>query len=213
MLPTSWVIAMRPELFTALIECWPCEFYTYGCNMSDTNSERNVDAQAMIDLRERMRMGSFLPINGMNIPVWQTSAIEQTAYGAGFRSGIYIIPLNSLGFKTTQLEWFDQNNADVNQYISLNQGALSYATMNNGLWALTERQTGMCHEYYFANQPRLVMRTPWLAGRIENVVYQAPFDLYFDSPYPSETYHKDGGRYYTPGPYYGGDWVGQQVLR
>lgn len=212
MFPTQWVIAMHPNLFNALAECVPCDYYTTGCNLRDDNSERVVDGMASVDMRQRILGGSFLPINGRNFPVWQTSAIEQTAYGSGFRSGIYVIPLNSLGFKTTALEWFDQNNADVREYIAGNPMA-RYGTMNNGLWAISDMQTRMCLEKHLAAQPRLVMRTPWLAARITNIVYDAPFDLFQDSPYPDETYHKDGGRYITPGPYYGGDWVGDQVLR
>jgi len=213
MLPTSWVLAMNPNLFNALVQCWPCDYNTYGCNLRDDNSERTASASELIGMRDAMKRGSYLLVNGNQYPIWQTSAIEQTAYGAGFRSQIYVIPLNSLGIKTTYLEWFDQNNANIQQYVA--EGNVHYRTMNSGLWAMTERQTGMCHEYYFANQPRLVMRTPWLAARIENVVYQAPFDLYQDSPYPADTYHKDGGRYYTSGPYYGGDWanVGQPLQR
>lgn len=205
MTPTSWVLAMNGNLFNALVQCWPCDYNTYGCNARDDNSERVIPSMDLVDMRNEMKTGRFLWVNGQRMPVWTTAAIEQTAYGVGFSGGIYVIPLNSLGIKTTYLEWFDQNNADIRQYVQ--EGNVHYRTMNNGLWAMTERQSGMCHEYYFANQPRLVMRTPWLAARIENVVYQAPFDLYQDSPYPAEPYHRDGGRYYSSGPYYGGDWA------
>jgi hypothetical protein len=208
MVPTQWIIAMRPGLFNALVQCWPCDYNTYGCNLRDDNSERTASASELIAMRDAMKQGSYLLVNGGRVPIWQTSAIEETVYGAGFRSTIYIIPTNSLGIRTTYLEWFDQNNADIRQYISAAGGTVHYGTMNNGLWAVTENQTGMCHEYYFASQPRLVMRTPWLAARITNVVYNAPFNLYPDSPYPAETYHKDGGHYTGSLPYYGGDWVG-----
>lgn len=209
---TSWVLAMHPDMFNAAVQCWPCDYNTYGCNLRDDNSERTATASEMIAMRDAMKRGSYLLINGNQYPVWQTSAIERTAYGAGFRSTFYVIPMSSLGIKTTYLEWFDQNNANIQQYVS--EGNVHYRTMNSGLWAVTERQSGMCHEYYFASQPRLVMRTPWLAARIENVQYQAPFDLYRDDPYPDDVYHKDGGRYYTSGQYYGGDWQGvDQPLR
>jgi hypothetical protein len=202
---TRWVLAMNPNLFNALVECWPCDYNTYGCDPNGSNNERNMSASELNMMRNAMKQGSYLLVNGMQFPVWKTSAIEQTAYDVGFRSQIYVIPLASMGIRTTYLEWFHQANSQIMEYIG--QGNVHYSTMNNGLWAWTERQEGFCHEYYFGAQPRLVMRTPWLAARIENVVYQAPFDLYTDSPYPSEPYHHDGGRYYTSGAYYGGDWA------
>lgn len=163
-------------------------------------------------MRDAMKQGSYLLVNGMRFPVWQTMAIEQTAYDTGYRGQIYVIPMESMGIKTTYLEWFHQANSAIMEYIA--QGSVHYNTMNNGLWAWTERQTGFCHEYYFGAQPRMVMRTPYLAARIENIVYAAPHNLYQDDPYPGTQYHKDGGRYITEAPYYGGDWAGvDQPLR
>lgn len=203
--PTDWVVAMHPNLFNALVQCWPCDYNTAGCNMRDTNSERTVTGTELTNARDMMRQGSFLPVNGANLPVWQTSAIGETVNGAGFSSPLYVIPLSSLGMKTTYLEWFNQNNADIQEYVGADRN-IHYTSMNDGFWAMTDSQQRMCQEWYFAAQPRLIMRTPWLAARIENINYGAAFNLFQDSPYPGDIYHRDGGRYSEDPPYHGGDW-------
>jgi hypothetical protein len=46
-------------------------------------------------------------------------------------------------------------------------------------------------EYAFAAQPRLILETPWLAARIDNVKFK--LNRYSRQFRPSDPYYKNGG--------------------
>ena len=199
-LGASWVIAMDRDLFYRLTEIWPCSYLTDGCSVTNANGERvNVDAQAQVRMRDEMRTGSYLWVMGRQFPVLQVdgSIIERTAVGTGFSSSIYIIPMTALGRQVTYLEAFDLNNSDINNFVDLGGGMAHYRTMNNGLYAMTTRQSDFCIEYHFNAQPRLVCRTPWLGARIESVNYTLPDFAWSRVATPGVQYHLNGGAYYN----------------
>lgn len=199
--PTTWVLAMHTDLFERLTAIWPCSYLTNQCAVTNASGERlNVTGNEQVTMRDQMRTGRFLWVRGERVPVIITRAIPQTAVGAGFSSDIYFIPLMSMGIKTTYLEAFDQSNPQINGYLNQLGGVGEYRSMNGGLYAVTLQKTVFCVEYFFAMQPRLVMRTPFLAARITDVNYALPGDLYGRSPYPGDAYYLNGGTYYhTPG--------------
>jgi hypothetical protein len=201
--PVNWVLAMHPDLFWKLTSIWPCSYLTNGCAVTNNDGERlNVSADMQVQMRDEMRTGNFLWVNGMRLPVVTTRAIEQTTLGQGFSSSIYFIPLTAMGRQVTYLEGFDLENSDIQEFRDV-YNPLAYRTMNGGFYAMTHRQTGMCVEAYIAARPRLIMRTPWLAARIDNVNYSLPGFLYGRDPYPDAAYHLNGGRYFNAnGPYY-----------
>lgn len=202
LLPTTWRIQMHRDLFWALTQIWPCSYLTNGCNVTTDSGERlNLSGMEQTQMRDEMRVGRFLWINGMRVPVDPVTAIQQSASGAGFSSPVYFTPFDSLGFQTTYVEAFDQENTQIQEFRNLAADA-HYRTMNGGLWAMTSRQSGMCLEFYFAAQPRMVMRTPWLAARVENLNYSLPFQLYSRDAYPDGQYFRNGGRYYSQLPSY-----------
>lgn len=200
--PVSHVLLMHPDLFWALTALWPCSYLTNGCQVTNGSGERlNVSADMQIEMRDNMRTGKYLWANSKRIPVVTTRAFEQTALGAGFSSSIFFIPLTALGQRVTYLEGFDLENGDINEFREFYQNA-AFRTMNGGLYGLTHRQTGFCIEGYLGSKMRLVMRTPWLAARIDNINYALPGFLYGRDPYPGAAYHLNGGRYYNTPPYY-----------
>lgn len=200
--PVSHVLIMHTDLFWALTALWPCAYLTTGCQITNNNGERvNVSAESQIQMRDDMRNGRYLWANGRRIPVIPTRAVEQVALGQGFSSTIFLVPLTALGQKVTYLEGFDLNNPDIREFQEV-YNPLAFRTMNGGLYAFTHRQTAFCIEGFLASRLRLIMRTPWLAARIDNVNYKLPGFLYGRSPYPNEVYHLNGGRYYSGVPYY-----------
>jgi hypothetical protein len=200
--PLNIGLAMRPDMFWALTQMWPCSYLTVNCGVDNTTTNRvNVDAAQQVQMRDSMRQGNFLWVNGKQVRVFLEDGIEQAAAGPGFSSTIYFIPFSAGGQRVTYIEGFDQQNTGIAAFRDA-AGISNYRTANGGLWAVTSRQTGFCYELLFAAQPRLVMRTPFLAARIENVVYKLT-QGYSRSPFPDEAYFANGGRYVS-NPYAGG---------
>jgi hypothetical protein len=160
----------------------------------------NVDAAAQVEMRDTMRNGEFLWVNGKQVKVNLEDGIEQTAEGPGFSSTIYFVPVTAGGERVSYVEGFDQENTGIREFRDA-AGISNYRTSNGGFWATTQRQSGFCYELLFAAQPRLVLRTPFLAARLENVVYKLTHG-YSRSPYPAEPYFVNGGRYVS-NPYAG----------
>ena len=203
-LPHGGVIVTHPDLFYNLTAVWPCSYITDRCSVDSSSGERlTASAEATTNMRNEMRNGSFLWVNGMRIPVVQISSVARTATGGGMNSPIYFIPLTALGRKVTYIEGFDFNNADIREFANLAPDASArYDIQNGGLYAVASRQSDFCMEWVFAMRPRLVMRTPWLAWRIENVNYVMPGQHYTRHFDPSDEYFRNGGQYYQVLPTY-----------
>ena len=97
--PTTWAITMRPELFFEITAVWPCSYLTY----------RRIfwDAIDQINLRDTMRGGSYLLIDGIQVPVIQDDGITEETdadnvniLAGQFASDIYFIPLTIRGGQT-----------------------------------------------------------------------------------------------------------------
>lgn len=198
---TSWTLAMRRDMFYAITENYPRSYLTISNNVTtDANGERvTVDSQRMTDARDAMRNGRYLMIMGIQVPVAIENGIPKTAVSNGFSSSIYMIPLTAGGQRATYLEAFDQNNDSVTQLIQTSN--MNARILNNGLWSVAAGQTGLGVELYFGARMRLVLRTPHLAARVENIVYNFNQQIYPRDAYPSEAYYANGGRYLSDAYY------------
>lgn len=200
-LPMQGVITIDPDLFWVITQFWPCSYLTNQCATDDSGGQRViVTGGEQTTMRDDMRREGFLWVNGKRIPVVPTTAITKTAFGPGFSSSISYIPLYALGRKVTYIEGFNQWNTDVQQFVQA--GNVLYRAYNNGLYAIAPLQTRFCVENMLGFQPRLIMRTPWLAWRIQNVNFTMPGFLYARDANPSGPYHANGGRYFNNPPYY-----------
>lgn len=198
--PVQWVFAMREELFYELSAVWPCSYLTYRCLVRDNNQDRQVvQASDQIALRDSMRQGRYLLIDGIQVPVVFDDGIpelnDETSanLNAGeFSSDIYLIPLTVLGgTPVTYLEYFQHNNENIAQ--ALNQGRLNQQVFitNNGAYIWTAERTRLCVFWEGKVEPRLVVRTPQVAGRIQNVKY-VPLQ-HTRQPFPDDPYFVNGG--------------------
>jgi hypothetical protein len=203
MAPVKWVWAMRRDLFYELTDIWPCRYLTYRCqSWRDTAGLDPVpqfDSAEAIRLRDAMRNGRYILLDGEQIPVVLDNGIFEESCKTNanvpcgcFNSDIYLIPLTVLGGKpVTFIEYFDHTNADLAS--ALGEGKLSstVGVTNAGAWIYVVYQTGLCVFWQWKVEPRLVLRTPQLAGRIQNVVY-CPLQHTRD-PFPTDGYFVDGG--------------------
>jgi len=201
--PVRWVLAMRPELFWELTAIWPCAYLTYRCNFSGSDGNRlNVDASEQVRMRDDFRANKYLLINGTRYDVILDDGIAEDngnnsggAFPSGcFRSDIYLIPMSVVGGRAvTFMEYMDYSNPSIQSAIQ-RQGIYTV----EGAFMTTMKQTMWCLQWFSKVEPRLVMRTPWLAARLTGVVY-CPMQ-HIATSFPDDPYHLVGGNTSRVGP-------------
>jgi len=208
-MPTvRWVYAMRPELFWEMTNVWPCAYLTYQCQVTG-NQRVNINAADQIALRDAMRAGSYLLVNGDRVEVIQDDGIpfdsNTTAQGVTpgcFRSNIYLIPMSAGTQAVTFLEYMDYQNGDIQRAL---EGTNLILAKVEGAFLTWPRQTNQCVQWQSKIEPRLVMRTPWLAGRIDNIQYCPAINP--AQPFPNDPYHVNGGGSSRQGPSLFNQWA------
>lgn len=189
--PVTWVFAMTPSMFSELVEIWPCRYLTNRCtNISGTNVAVINDA-TNITMRDALRNGMYLLIDGQQIPVVLDDGItEENSATSGelepgeFASDIYLLPLKVQGgFPVLYWEHMDYSSAFADT--SFLQGRQFWAT-DGGRYMWTMQNLNYCFKFQAKIEPRVILRTPQLAGRLMHVKYQ-PLqhlrDAFWDSPY------------------------------
>lgn len=203
--PVRWMMAMRAQMFYELTNVWPCSYLTMGCN---TDGLLRLDAQDAVRFRDEMRAGKYLLIDGQRIDVILDDGIpEKSGNDSGgsfpngcFSSDIYILPMSIVGGQSTLfMEYLQYSNPAV-------EDALGKMVLGRieGAWITWPRQTNMCVEWQSRIEPRLVLRTPWLASRIQNVVYCPT--AHEPEPFPGDPYFGSGGASSRQGPSYHNLW-------
>lgn len=207
-MPVRWIFAMKPETFYELSAVWPCAYLTYRCNLEGIDGARvNIDGAEQTRMRDDMRNGRYLLIDGNRIEVIVDDGIaEDTNTTNGnvpsgcFASTIYLIPMSVVGGRAvTYLEYFQFSNPAI-------EDALGNMVLGRieGPWITIPKQTVWCVQWQAKIEPRVVLRTPWLAGRLDNVV-ACPLQR-TRNPFPGNPYFVDGGLTSRPGPSYYTPW-------
>lgn len=195
--PVDLRIVMREPLFYAITEVWPCQYNTSGCNVGQSLTQE-VNMNDNVRFRDEMRNGQYLVIDGRKVPVIVDDCImeENPSNNAaipigGFASDIYFVPFSVRGGTYRGLYWEYYDYSKTMQ--AVNDGkASNFFWSDDGvfLWGL-KAPDNWCLELISKFEPRLILRTPQLAGRIQNVVY-VPLQ-HTDDPLPSQFYHVNGG--------------------
>jgi hypothetical protein len=206
--PVRWQIVMRENLFYALTAVWPCNYLAGGC-VTDSTTGRviNINASDTINMRDGMRREKYLIIDGVRWQVGFDRTPEETGNNSGgnfprgcFESDIYIVPMSAQGRATLYGEYFPFDNPQIQAALAI-PGVIGAAS-NNGQFLTIVNQTRTCITLETTFMGRLVLRTPWLAGRLSNIVYCPAihgYDSFPDDPYaPSTT----GSQFYRVGPSY-----------
>ena len=201
---TRWVITMRNDLFYELTAVWPCSYLTYRCQfrVQDGTTVQNVNAADQIAMRDAMRGGRYLLIDGIQYPVIIDDGIEEEDEGDAaainqgeYASDIYFLPLSVRGgYSTLFWETFDYANGTMQ---AIRDGRYESDFWTDGgryLWH-KKPPTNWCVQLIAKIEPRLILLTPQLAGRITNVKY-SPLQHVRDA-LPTDNYFVDGG-VYTP---------------
>jgi len=192
--PVQWVLAMRPQLFHELTAVWPCKYLTDRCGASAGAQHLSmavVNDSSNVAMRDAMRNGSYLTVNGVNIPVITDDGIteENNITNANLQPGeyssdIYFVPIRAKNIPTLYWEYLDYTKAVGDLAVLRNKGQFWATDSGRYMWAM--QNLNYCFKLQGKIEPRVVLRTPQLSGRIQNVKYsplqhlREPFD---DSPY------------------------------
>lgn len=196
--PATWSIAMRETLFYELSAVWPCSYFTYGCQVRDTtNQVLNLDSGDMLAMRDAMRNGSYLLIDGIQVPVVFDDAIDEDSNttsnrvtNGSFASDIYFI-CNTFNGGSAGLYWeyFDYSKIPL----AVPGGQLGTFFWTDGgryFWTM-KPPVNTCVQWQAVVEPRLVLPVPHLFGRLLNVQY-TPL-LHTRDPFPTDPYFINGG--------------------
>lgn len=208
--PLEIAISMRPNLFYELTEVWPIAYHTYRNTISTSSQTTFNNGKDLTDMRDAMREGSYLLIDGKQVEVVQDDAIAETGnFAAGaFRSDIYFVPMTVLGgTPVTYMEYYkyDQPNGSMDMARAFGADGF-YFTSDDGRFMWHRKPpTNWCVQMQARTEPRLVVRTPYLGARLTNVNY-TPLAHERDV-FTSDTYFVNGGKtdrlgygpsYYSP---------------
>lgn len=191
MLPVDWRIVMRYDAFYALTAVWPCNYLTNQCTTSILNSATQfVSGAEQIEMRDDMREGLFLWIMGKRVPVIISDGINESAAGGATVSDIYFLPFSAAGSMVMYMNYFDYNNQQIDQSLNTLLG-YQFTVTNGGLYMWTFQRDGYCAWLQAKCDPRLVLRTPHLAARLQNFGYQTP--IHTIDGYSGSLYAAPGG--------------------
>lgn len=196
--PVSHVIVMRPELWFELTALWPCAYNSNKCSSAvASNTTVFIDGRENVTERDAMRNGLYLDVNGNRYPVildtgiFEKNNINTAGIPAGsYASSIYFLPLTiSGGMPVLYREYLDYRMAQPD--VNLMRGMEQFFWTDNGVYTWALEQVKWCYKWALMTEQRVILRTPHLAGRIDNVRY-TPTQHLRDSD-PSSPYWKDGG--------------------
>ena len=213
--PVKWNLAGSFGLFYALTEVWPVAYATYrDAALIPTGATQFVDSSDIAKLREDMRgdlynrNGQYLLIDGQRVPFIIDDAVDEDQSGVSFISDLYFVPMTVLGGKpVTFLEYFNYNAPGAAAEMSEVFATPGSFTVTDGGRFLFHKKppTNSCVEVVSWTRPRLLLLTPYLAGRLTDIKYTP---LQHERQYdPSDPYFVNGGRtegdsfapsYYSP---------------
>ena len=195
--PVDFRIVMRPQLFFELTRFWPQQYNTDGATLTNAGLDNLILEN--IRMRDEMRSGQFLNINAKRYPVILDPCImeeNRADNGAipigGFASDLYIVPFSARGGTIRSLYWeyYDYRNDVIPAVNDVRAGAFYWTDNGAFLWHL-KAPDNWCLEVISKIEPRLILRTPQLAGRLQNVAY-VPLQ-HTDDVLPSQDYWVNGG--------------------
>lgn len=194
--PVEWVVVMRPELWTELTEIWPYVYLTTRNVVLPAGNTNFLDASRMNEMRDDMRTGMYIFINGRRHRVItdhgirvQDSTNDANVPAGSFASTIYMVPLTYMnGRDATFLQHKDYRATTPEINAARLQDEI-WSDAGRFLW--TVERIKWCYTLSAKVEPRIVLKTPQLAGRIDHVMY-APMQV-ARSPWQDSDYFYKGG--------------------
>lgn len=202
-LDVKWALVMRYGAFQQITAIWPCVYATAGCGTA-MGIVRSASLEEQAKLRDDLRNGSYLLIEGKRIEVIIDDSIVEDAAAGGavgtYESDIYYVPLTANGQPVLFWEFFSFNEQAIAAASAMApQGYFS--TMQNGRFLFVRLSpTHTCVQVEILERPRLILLTPFLAARLTNMRYN--YTIHERDVFPTDPYFVNGGSTTTPLPYF-----------
>lgn len=191
---TQWAFWGRPELHRALARVISCQYYVNTCGFTGSSDGNRQDVESTRQLYDDMLTGGYLLVEGMRIPYLYTEGLlQETTANNVYLSDLLYVPYDWGGTPLVRLEYFDMANPYTQKYA--NFAGQTMEIINDGMYLVGRAQTPMCLEYHFAARMRLILETPWLAGRLDSLQYS--FMAPIRTALPGASFYADGGVSYV----------------
>lgn len=204
---TNFVWVMRKQLYQALADVWACQYNTFGCLPANSNVSIDVSGTDQVAFRDRMKQGNYLLLDSVQIPVITDDALVETVVSDGvYASDIYLLPLSVRGGATRTLFW-EYFNFAQGTIPAIREGRLTTDFWSDGgryLWH-KKPPVNWCVQWTGKIEPRIILLTPHLAGRITNVAYQ-PTRHFRDAYHSGVSFVNGGETDGYPAPSYYSQW-------
>lgn len=167
MADVDFAFVMHPKAWRAVAEVWACAYWTDRCAGTQYN-ETQRDAMRITEFRDELYRGQYLLVDGDPVPVLLSTGIPATGVSSNvYNTDIYLIPLSWRGRPLIFRQYFPLANAEAQQFLGMENDA---RVINNGLYAVGKRSAnGLCTKFEFYSKHRLILDTPFLAGRVNDV--------------------------------------------
>lgn len=202
-LEVKWVFTMRYGAWLTLTNVWPCVYATTGC-IAGGNIVRTSSLEEAVELRDRMRNTRQIPIESKYYEVVIDDTITETIAAGGatgtYQSDIYLLPLTVNGQPSLFWEYFDMNAEAVKAAAAMAPGGY-FEVLDNGRFLFSRLSpTHTCVQVEVIERPRVVLMTPFLAARFQNLRYT--YSIHEREWDPANTYFVNGGVSANPLPYF-----------
>lgn len=213
--PVTWAVVMRPELWQIYSGLIPTQAVMSALmrQMAQLPARMtiNMDGASIVQERDRLREAMTVPLNGRLYPVILDDGIaeindnndaDDALVPGQYASDVYLVPITYLGARpATRIDYKDFRfiSADVRA----TDGLIGdfYKPSPDGRFMWTWVKNGWCFKIQAKIEPRIILKTPQLAARIQNVMYQP--QQHMASPNPDSPYFQKGGvSFRTPATYY-----------
>lgn len=170
--PVEWQIVMHPEMWHVLTIVWPMLAYTQfaAAGTVPDNVTVNLDGRTNLQETNAMREGMYLIVNGRRYTVVLDDYVPMDRTTPTAPEGsIYMVPRSIQGGALPVTYWEHQDYRAIgNEIVDPITNHLRYWTDEGRfLWTVDQRLN--CFSMHANTKPRLVFRTPQLAGRIDDI--------------------------------------------
>jgi len=211
--PVTWVCVMRPELWQIVSSLLPYQAIVatlMNAGFPNANNYNvNIDGKSLVDERNAIRQGMAINLNGENVRVMVDDGIPESnnANDANcdpgeYASDVYLLPLRYLGGRPAmRIEYKDYR--FITGEIAATNDLIGgfYQPSPDGRFSYSLVRDGRCFKIQAETEPRIVLKTPQLAARIQNVQY-TPLQHLRVPDSDSSYFFKGGVSTRSPSSYY-----------
>jgi len=174
-----------------------------------TNYQVNIDGASLVEERNSIRQGMTINLNGENVRVVVDDGIPESnnandanCAAGEYASDVYILPIRYLGGRPAmRIEYKDYRffSGEIAATDDLIAGF--YRPSPDGRFSYSLVRDGRCFKIQAETEPRIILKTPQLAARIQNVKY-VPLQHLRDPDPDSSYFFKGGVSSRSPTSYY-----------